>query len=205
MTQGLLLLLLGVHLVRLALPARLDDWVVLTFAFIPARYTRPGAFDWGAVAAPLSAMLLHGGWLHLVMNMVALLAFGAGVERRMGGARMLALAVVCGLAGAAAHLTVYPRSVEPVIGASGAISGLFGGVLRLLPRRRPGRGLQGVWPAVAAWVAANVAFGLVGLPEAGAGIAWVAHLGGFAAGLLLFGWFDRPPRRKDWPGSGLGP
>jgi membrane associated rhomboid family serine protease len=190
--RTLLLVLAAVHLVRLALPADLDWWVIATFAFIPARYSVPGFFDWGAVAAPLTHMLLHDGWAHLLINMVMLAAFGAGVERRIGGRRMLAFAVICGLAGAAAHSVVYPESLSPVIGASGAISGLFGGILRLLPGRHPGQGLRGLWPLIVVWVAINVVFGLTGAPGAEGEIAWVAHLGGFGAGLLFYGPFDRP-------------
>ncbi|MBX6321579.1 MAG: rhomboid family intramembrane serine protease [Rhodospirillaceae bacterium] len=193
-TQWLLLVLVGVHLVRLALPDRLDMWVILTFGFIPARYTVPGAFDWGAAAAPIASMLLHGGWLHLTVNGLALLAFGAGLERRIGGGRMLGLALVSGLAAAATQGAAFPDGTVPMIGASGAISGIFGAVLRLLPGRRPGAGLRGLWPVIVVWVAINVAFGFARLPELGGEVAWVAHLGGFAAGLILFGLFDRHPR-----------
>jgi membrane associated rhomboid family serine protease len=192
MVQALLILLAAVHLVRLALPQDWDWWAIETFAFIPARYSVAELFDWGAVVAPVTHMLLHGGWLHLIVNMATLMAFGAGVERRIGGRRLLGFAIVCGLAGAAAHYLVYMDSLNPVIGASGAISGLFGGVLRLLAGRRQGQGLRALVPIVLIWVAANVAFGLTGVAGAEEGIAWVAHLGGFFAGLVLFGTFDRP-------------
>lgn len=196
MVQALLVVIVGVHLVRLLLSEHADLWIILHFAFIPVRYSVPEAFDWGALVAPLTHMLLHADWLHLLVNAVTLAAFGAGVERRIGGRRLLAFAVVCGLAGAAAHYLIYPDSASPVLGASGAISGLFGGVLRLLPGRHPAQGLRGLWPIILIWIAANVAFGLIGMPEDEVEIAWVAHLGGFLAGLLLFGPFDRPRREE---------
>lgn len=195
MVRTLLAVLAAVHLVRLLLPQDLDWWVIVTFAFIPARYSVAGYFDWGAVVAPLTHMLLHDGWLHLLINMAMLLSFGAGIERRIGGRRMLGFAVLCGLAGAAAHYVVYSESLNPVIGASGAISGLFGGVLRLLPGRRQGQGLRGLWPLIVIWIGINVVFGLTGAPGAEGEIAWVAHLGGFVAGLILYGPFDRPKPR----------
>jgi membrane associated rhomboid family serine protease len=194
-TGVLLLANIGIHLVRQLLPQTLDDRIVASFGFIPARYTVTGGFGWEAVVSPVTYMLLHGSWLHLIVNMLALMAFGAGVERRIGGVRMVGFALLCGLAGAAVHAVVHPDSLDVVIGASGAISGLFGGVLRVLPGRRAGQGLQGLWLIIVVWIGSNVAFGLAGLPDEGSGeIAWVAHLGGFAAGLIHFGLFERRPR-----------
>jgi len=194
--KALLIANLAVHGVRLLLPAEIDFGVVLTFGFIPARYTLPGLFGWPALVSPASHMFLHGGFMHLLVNMVTLMAFGAGVERRIGGPRFVAFALVCGLVGAAAHLAVYPFSIAPVIGASGAISGLFGGVLRFLTRRHgPAAPMAGIWPVALLWIGASLLFGLTGLPGEGPGggatIAWAAHIGGFLAGLLLFPLFDR--------------
>jgi membrane associated rhomboid family serine protease len=187
-TGALLIANVAVHGLRLLLTPSLDDTLVETFAFIPARYTEPGGFGWPALVDPVTYQFLHGSLTHLAINMLALLAFGAGVERRIGGGRMLTFALFCGVASAAAHLVAYPASVEPVIGASGAISGLFGGVLRF---RMGGGSRHGLWPLVALWIAMDVITGVTGLGGDGESIAWVAHIGGFLAGLLLFGWFDR--------------
>jgi membrane associated rhomboid family serine protease len=188
-TKALLIANVAVHLLRLLLPGKLDDSVVITFAFIPARYTALGAFGWPALVDPITYQFLHGSLAHLGINMLALLAFGAGVERRIGGSRMVVFAVICGVASALAHLAVYPSSIEPVIGASGAISGLFGAILRLHVHRGSRRGL---WPLVALWIVMDVVTGTTGMGGDGEPIAWVAHIGGFVAGLLLFGLFDRP-------------
>lgn len=193
--QAWLLVSIAIHLVRLALPVQTDDWVIVTFGFIPIRYTIPEFFTWGAGVAPLTHMLLHGSWVHLLVNMATLMAFGSGVERRIGGRRTFWFALTCGLAGAVAHYFVYPESPVPVVGASGAISGLFGGVLRLVQAHRLAGGSRGLWAAAAVWIGINVLFGLTGMPGAEEEIAWVAHLGGFLAGLVLFRPFDpRAPR-----------
>jgi membrane associated rhomboid family serine protease len=187
-TKWLLIANVAVHLVRQLLPLRLDDAVLLSFAFIPARYTVPGAFGSMALLDPLTYQFLHGNLSHLAINMLALLAFGSGVERRIGGGRMLVFALLCGIAAAAAHFLVYPTSVDPVIGFSGALSGLFGGVLRFIARQGGWR----LWPMVAVWLVMNVVTGETGMPGApGETVAWVAHIGGFVAGLVLFGLFDR--------------
>jgi membrane associated rhomboid family serine protease len=190
-TKWLLIANVAVHLVRLLLPPRLDAMVLLDFAFIPARYTLPGAFGWMALLDPLTYQFLHGNLPHLAMNMLALVAFGSGVERRIGGGRMLAFALLCGIAAAAAHFAAYPTSVDPVIGFSGALSGLFGGVLRFIARRGGAR----LWPLVAVFLVMNVVTGETGMGAAGEAVAWVAHIGGFVAGLALFGLFDRGDRR----------
>jgi membrane associated rhomboid family serine protease len=189
-TQALLIAIVTVHVVRLLLPPQLDATVLWDLAFIPARYTVPGAFGWLALLDPLSYQFLHGNLAHLAINMLALLAFGSGVERRIGGSRMLAFALLCGIAAAAAHFVVYPSSEDPVIGFSGALSGLFGGVLRLIARRGGVR----LWPMVAVWLVMNVVTGETGMGASGGTVAWVAHIGGFIAGLALFGLFDRGDR-----------
>jgi membrane associated rhomboid family serine protease len=193
-TKALLIANIAVHVVRQLLPDDLDDWVIVNFGFMPGRYTVPGTFSWTALLAPLTHQFLHANLAHLGMNMLALLAFGAGVERRLGSLRMLVFTLVCGLFSAAAHFAVYPHSFDPVIGASGAISGLFGAVMRF-QLRGPGRqdGRNGsIWPMVAIFLVLNVVTGVtgVGAPE-GETVAWVAHMGGFFAGLFLFGLFDR--------------
>lgn len=192
-TMGLLLANVSVHLVRMALPANLDDAVVNTFAFVPARYGVPGDLGWAAIVAPVTYQFLHGNWTHLVINMVALLAFGAGVEQRIGAIRMLLFSTLCGIAAATVHFAVYPTSTVQVIGASGAISGLFGAVLRV----RVATGTRGLWLLIVLWITMNVIGGQMGMPgDENMPIAWVAHIGGFLAGLALIGLFLTPARPR---------
>jgi membrane associated rhomboid family serine protease len=193
-TKALLVAEVAVHGIRLLLPRDIDDALVTTFAFIPARYTLAGAVRWPALVDPITYQLLHGNLAHLGANMLALLAFGAGVERRIGGWRMLVFAALCGVASAAFHLVGYPASTAPVIGASGAISGLFGGVLWFRLKGGVGRAAE-MWVLIALWVVMDVVTGLSGIGGEGASVAWVAHIGGFLAGLLLFELFDRAAAR----------
>lgn len=194
-TKALLIVNVAVHGFRLLLSDPSDESIIRDFAFTPARYTT-GSLGWPALVDPVSYQFLHANLTHLLVNMLALLAFGSGVERRIGPWRMLALTILSGVIAAGAHLAVYPSSAIPVIGASGAISGLFGGVLRMQARLSAGRG-RGLWPLTALWIVLTVIGGQTGIPgEPGAPIAWVAHLGGFAAGLAIFEILDRTTGRR---------
>ncbi len=159
-------------------------WLYETFGFKPAYYTVdfPG---WQALAGPFTYMLLHGNWLHIAMNCVMLAAFGAGVEKWMGGRRMLALFILTGLAACLFQLILSPTSTQTMIGASGGVSGLFAAVMMMLYQQgRLGNGKYGMLPFAALWIGISFLFGLLGGPD-GSAIAWAAHIGGFLAGLVL--------------------
>ncbi|MCA3248686.1 MAG: rhomboid family intramembrane serine protease [Azospirillum sp.] len=190
-TLGLIALTFGAYaLLRLLMSDAL--WLVYdAFGFVPARYSGGAGFGWPAFVAPFSYLFLHGDWMHLAVNLVTLAAFGSGVERRVGGATTLSLFFLCGLVAAGAHYAVYPDSVDPVIGASGAISGLMAGALLVL-RERGHMGGQPLVYLAALWILAFTLPDLIGLDSAGgARVAWVAHIGGFVAGLVLFQVFVR--------------
>jgi membrane associated rhomboid family serine protease len=208
-----------VHAVRGFLSEEQDTWVLLSMAFIPARYSEFGSqLPGGEVAAVTSFvthMLLHGDWTHLIVNSAWLLAVGSVIARRLGPVRLVAMTLLSGIAGALAFLAVNPGLETPVVGASGAISGLMGAVFRLifaadtplermLLREKPWQVPRlGLWATftdrralatIAAWVLINLLFAywLGGLVAAG-GIAWEAHIGGFFAGLFAFDAFDTGP------------
>ncbi|MGH6828772.1 MAG: rhomboid family intramembrane serine protease [Rhizomicrobium sp.] len=209
---GLILLLAAAHGARVALPGPLSDRLINEYAFIPARYSHaflashnldPGGFLARAIPF-LSYMALHNNFTHLAINSLWLLAFGPIVARRFGGPLFLLFFAVSGVAAAAVHLFCNWGSPIPVIGASGAISGLMGAGLRLLPTEAPwapGTGQTRLAPIFSRqiviftviWVAINVAAGFTGFGLGGEKgmIAWQAHIGGYAAGLLLAGPFDR--------------
>jgi membrane associated rhomboid family serine protease len=192
MTAALLALNVAIYLVRLLLPEAIDDGLVERLGFVPGRYLTEAALSWSALASPIAYQYLHANFMHLAMNMLALLAFGAGVERRIGRWRLLAFYTLCGLAAALAQFAVDPAGEEVVIGASGAISGLFGAILRFAIAR------SGFWGIVVVWLVLNVASGSTGVLGAPGPVAWVAHLGGFLCGLAIFPLFDRlgaPARR----------
>ena len=162
--------------------------------------------------------LLHADWTHIGLNAVWLLAFGTPVARRLGSWRFFAMLAVTTLAGAVVQWAAHPLDFAPVIGASAAVSGCMGATLRFmfqphvpmaaiveaagegrrqafLQPARPLRGLLADRRAatfIVAWFATNFLFGLGSGPLglASGPIAWEAHIGGFLAGLVLFGLFD---------------
>lgn len=183
------------------------------YAVIPVRYTQTGALWWLELAAviPLfSAMFLHGGWLHLIGNMLYLWVFGDNVEDRMGRAGYLVFYLLAGLVSNAAHILANPTSTLPTIGASGAVAGVLGAYLLTFPRARVlalvplGFFLPLIEvPAVLflfGWFLLQLLNGFLTLGVASAqtgGVAWWAHIGGFVAGMVMVHWFrDRPRSRR---------
>ncbi|MFH9037997.1 rhomboid family intramembrane serine protease [Streptomyces sp. NPDC017966] len=159
----------------------------------------PG-YDKSPELSVLTAMFLHGGWLHLLGNMLFLWIFGNNVEDRMGHVRFLLFYVVCGYAASYGFSLLNADSGEPLIGASGAIAGVLGAYLVLYPKAR-------VWVLVPfliflplrlpAWTVLGLWFVLQAVYSSGQGVtdagtvAYVAHVVGFVAGMLL-AWPLRP-------------
>ena len=154
---------------------------------------------------PLTSMFLHGGWGHILGNCLFLWVFGNNVEDSMGRFRFLLFYLICGLAAACAQVAVNPASPVPMVGASGAISGVLGGYLVLFPRAQV-RLLLVLFifiqivrvPAfivLLLWFAYQVLISLPELmavdPDVSSGVAVFAHIGGFLAGLVLVRLFVR--------------
>jgi membrane associated rhomboid family serine protease len=180
---------LVVHLARQALPEAADDSLVKALGLVPSAYTgEPGGDWWSLVLAPFTYQFLHGGWVHLGVNMFTLAAFGAPVERLLGVRRFVLFYLSAGVVAGFIHVLFFPESGNPVIGASGAISGVFGGVLMAL--RQAGR-LSSLLPVAGIWIALNVFFGLYGGTPGSGGepVAWTAHIGGFIYGLAVLRFF----------------
>jgi membrane associated rhomboid family serine protease len=215
----LLAVLVAVHVIRNLLPGDLDAWFVFASAFIPARYGPMGSELPGGQPAlftsPVTHMFVHGDIVHLTLNSAWLLAFGGAIVERSGGLRFLAFSLVCGLAGAATFYIVNPSLMQPVVGASGAISGMMAATLRFLFPAMDCGGLRRLREAPRSVRLMNLAetltdrriiltsgvlvvinvlavFGFGGAQN-GAGIAWEAHLGGYVMGLLTYGLFDAIP------------
>jgi membrane associated rhomboid family serine protease len=142
----------------------------------------------------ITSMFLHGGWAHLLGNMLYLWIFGDNLERVMGHVRYALFYIVCGIAAGLAHIMFNAQSTMPSVGASGAISGVLGGYLLLFPRNRVnvmvGYGVTSVpaWVTLGLWIVIQFVngFGSLGArtDETG-GVAYMAHIGGFVAGLVL--------------------
>jgi membrane associated rhomboid family serine protease len=167
---------------------------------VPASFNPPALF---------TSMFLHGSWSHVIGNMWFLWIFGDNVEDRMGHGRFLVFYLLCGLGATLGHVAMDPASTLPLIGASGAIAGVMGAYLVLYPRSRvltlipliiiwdivelPAVVLLGVWFALQLVSAGAIA----ATANAGGGVAFAAHVIGFAlgaAGVLLFRKRGRQPR-----------
>lgn len=154
----------------------------------------------------LSSMFLHGGFLHLGGNMLFLWVFGNNIEDTLGKFRYIIFYLLTGLLAGLAHVLANPDSVLPTIGASGAVSGLLGAYIVLFPKARvttivpiffflqfmklPAVVVLGLWFASQFFIGQG--------QQAGGGVAWVAHVGGFVAGAVLiklFAWGRSRPAR----------
>jgi membrane associated rhomboid family serine protease len=141
----------------------------------------------------ITSMFLHGGWMHLGGNMLYLWIFGDNLEKVMGHARFLFFYLACGIAAGLAHILSSGASSVPTVGASGAISGVLGGYLVLFPRnhvRVLTRGGIVALPAIAVlgfWIVIQLINGLGSLAvrTESDGVAYMAHVGGFVAGVVL--------------------
>jgi membrane associated rhomboid family serine protease len=197
-------ILSGIFLLQILLPDA--QWTLLTsFGIIPARYfgdvSVPASLlpdAWARLVPLVSYSLLHGSPAHLLMNLAWLLAIGTPVAQRLGGGRFLLFYVVTAIAAALFYIFVKADSAAPMIGASGAISGLFGGLARFMFSRRPDGPSTNVTDRrvlffAVSWLALNMVIGMAGLgsDRASEAIAWEAHTGGFLAGLVLFPYFER--------------
>lgn len=217
----LLGIMAAVHVLRLLLPIGAYFELLRYFAFVPQRFTAEGFAFYGGLPAAIWSWVtynfLHGDLAHLGINGLWMLAFGSAVAWRVGTARFLAFSAVCGGAGALLHLAAHWGEPYPVIGASAAISGHMAAAIRFIFRGAGAFGMLGraggayqaaplmsvaetfrdrrSFAFLAIWGVVNLAFGLsaVSLGEGGGGVAWEAHIGGFLAGLFLFGYFDPPP------------
>jgi membrane associated rhomboid family serine protease len=175
---------------------------VREFALIPARYSEAFASGETDFAVTdffpfFSMMFLHGGWLHLILNMWTLWLFGPTIEDRLGHGRYLAFYLVCGLAASVAHVFFNPTSIVPALGASGAIAGILGCYMRLFPTARVVVLVPILFIPLFFEVYAFVFIGLwflvqvlqsimaILLPAASGDVAWWAHVGGFIAGFAL--------------------
>jgi membrane associated rhomboid family serine protease len=183
----------AVQLVRGLLSDTVDADILQQFGLVPATYTSGADVDFlSLLAAPITYQFLHGGWLHLGINMVMLAAFGVPVVGALGPRRFVFFYLSAGIAAGFVHVFFFPDSADPVVGASGAISGVFGAVLMLM---RYVGSLPSLLPVAVIWIGLNVFFGVFGgTPGAGGDpVAWTAHIGGFVYGLAAIRLFMPRP------------
>lgn len=185
-TKALVILLLVIHAGLSLLDQPTRYWVIEHFGFTPGYYTGALPFAWPALVGPFTFTFIHGGWAHVLINSVMLMAFGAGLEPWMGWKRLAVLMVACNAVAILLQLGFDLHSTNPVIGASGALSGLFAAAIIMMQERSgAAMGKYGYWPMVILWVAISALFGVMGGPN-GESIAWPAHIGGFLTGFALY-------------------
>jgi membrane associated rhomboid family serine protease len=204
-TVSLIILNCLVFLYQVSL-GQAEERFILDYAAIPADLLHTRSFGGGTHLFPgvtvLTSMFMHGGILHLGGNMLYLWIFGDNIEDVMGHGRFILFYLLTGAAATFAHAVVAPMSTVPMIGASGAISGVLGAYLLLFPKARVkvlvilGFFIRIISvPAVLMlgfWFLMQMLSGLLSEGGAGGGVAWFAHVGGFVAGLALIKVFRRP-------------
>ncbi len=198
-----------VFLFELSLGPSLNRFIFL-YGIVPARYITPQGMilidPSGLATSIFTSMFLHGGWLHLIGNMLFLFVFGRSVEDRFGHVKFLLIYFVSGYCGAILHIILNGGSRLPTIGASGAIAGILGAYLISFPRARitslifviffmwtvelPALLMLGLWFLLQFFTG----FQMLAIQSATrGGVAWWAHVGGFLTGMLL-GLISRPRR-----------
>lgn len=180
------------------------DPVVSQMGLIPYQVTH--SLGGPVVADLFSSMFLHGGWLHLLGNMLYLWIFGDNVEDIMGPVRFLIFYLLAGVAAALAQVAIGPNSEIPLVGASGAISGVLGAYLVRFPHARVLtlitmgywirlREVRAIW-VLGFWFVYQFLLGALSLgAQTGGGVAYFAHIGGFVAGVALV-WVFAPGRSR---------
>src|SRR6267142_5501437 len=208
-TLGLVVLNVLVFLFEASQPPGALQSFIQAWGVVPREYKLardiPPTIPLPCWSTLITSMFLHGGWLHLGGNMLYLGIFGDNLEKTMGHARFLVFYLACGVAAGLAHIAFSGASNVPTVGASGAISGVLGGYLVLFPRNRvrvlTRGGIVSV-PAIVVlgfWILIQLFNGIGSMAatsETG-GVAYMAHIGGFVAGLVLVK-VMASPRRGAW-------
>ncbi|MGH8177829.1 MAG: rhomboid family intramembrane serine protease [Steroidobacter sp.] len=194
-----------VFLWQASLGAVRGEQIVYSLGVIPAVLLGQGELPPELVLVPpamttLTSMFMHGGWMHLIGNMLYLWIFGDNVEDSMGHARFVVFYLLCGLAAVFAQALPEPGSTIPMVGASGAISGVLGAYLLLYPHARVLVAIPFGFilhttriPAglvLAFWFGLQLLSNMMATPGEG-GVAFRAHIGGFIAGMALIPFFKR--------------
>jgi len=211
-TWALMAICIVIFIALELVPENIHRYVVSIYGMVPARYTNP---EWAiAMGYPqdyflsfVTNLFLHGGWLHLIMNMWFLWIFADNIEDRMGRGRFIVFYLVCGLVATVIQWVYTPTLVFPVIGASGAIAGVLGAYFFLYPFAKiilwvplfflpilveiPAIAFIGVWVIFQMQKATTALMFYGGASD----VALWAHLGGFCTGMLIFRVFIR----KDYP------
>ena len=207
----LIVFMLAIHAARMFLfTPEQDNYIIAYGAFIPLAYQgEAGLPVWSLVTSPITYTLMHGSWAHVGINSLWLAVFGAPLAARIGASRFLAFFVVTAIAAALLHFVLHHDSINPLIGASGAVSGFTAAAARFgfSTRGNSHSGFVGEHLSfietftnrtsvsfILIWFAINFLPAIIDF--GGANIAWQAHIGGFIAGLVLLPFFDISASQK---------
>ena len=176
---------------------------VMAFGSVPCEVTGNCPVQGLSYGALITSIFMHGSWGHLLGNMVFLWVFGNNIEDSMGHLRVIAFYLLCGVAASAAHIFLAPASAVPMVGASGAISGIMGAYVLLYPQVRVHTWVPPIfmlnipaWAFLGYWFILQLTMGVANLgPEMAdqGGVAVWAHVGGFVAGVVLIKPFEKRP------------
>ena len=204
-TPLLILACMAVYLWLLSLSPEARSEATTLLGFMPAVLFRPRSVEIESWVSPVgsifTAMFLHGGFFHLAGNMLYLWIFGDNVEDRVGRGRFVAFYLICGAVAALVQALPDMRSTVPMLGPSGAVSGVLGAYLVLYPRAKVLVAMPFKLARVPAlvmlvlWFVGQLARSLLIAPGE-AGVAFTAHIGGFVAGAFLVRWFVRDRRKR---------
>lgn len=215
-TYALIAINVAVFLVQVLVGHAEAERIVQQFGLVPAVITsmdlgtaNSAGGAMGALITPLTSMFLHGGLMHILGNMWFLWIFGDNVEDALGRGRFLAFYLLTGLCAAALQIASGPSSTTPMVGASGAISGVLAGYVLLFPRARVVTLIPIIllFPTIEIpafyfifiWFGMQLLNGFQSLAMvANEGVAWWAHIGGFVAGLLAVKLFLPSRREPQW-------
>ncbi|BCA54840.1 putative Rhomboid serine protease [Nitrospira sp. KM1] len=201
-----------VYVYQVNLSSQTGEQFIFEYGAIPAvvfgQVDAPGNLPHvSAFSTLITSMFLHGSWMHLLGNMLYLWVFGNNIEDVMGSGRYAIFYVTCGIFAALGHALTDPTSTIPMVGASGAISGILGAYILLFPRAHvlvlmPGFGTARIAAGIVLgmWFVMQILSGGMSIGREGGGVAFFAHIGGFLAGTSLIGVFKRPDVRFFSPG-----
>ena len=203
---------IAVFLYQVNLPQAAAELFAFQYGAIPAVVFGHAALSEEAFMVPASftlvtSMFLHGGWMHLLGNMLYLWIFGNNIEDSMGHMKFIVFYILTGILAALSHAITDPSSQIPMVGASGAISAVLGAYLLLFPRAHvlvllPAIGMTRVAAGIVLgmWFITQLISGGMSMGATGGGVAFFAHVGGFIAGMALIGFFKRKEVRFFSPG-----
>lgn len=176
-------------------PKALDAFIY-TFGMVPAHYINYNG-PWSGYLPFLSSTFLHGSWMHVIGNMWILWLFGDNVEDKMGRGRFLFFYLLCGVIAGIAHFIFNPASQVPVVGASGAVAGIMGAYFLMFRKARVFTYVPPIfflnipaWIYLGFWALSQLYYGAFQTFNQGQ-IAFWAHVGGFAAGMIMYRFFLR--------------